>query len=97
MSGKLKHQSLWDKIWRDSDGKVVIWQTPNVWLIGWAIFTFASLLFSKGLISNILSWAGEASLFVWCLQEIFKGVNYFRRMLGAVVLFYAIMALLRSF
>lgn len=88
---------LWDKIWRDDEGNVVIWQMPNIWLIGWAVLTFASLLFSKGLISNILTWAGEASLIIWCLLEIFKGVNYFRRFLGLAVLVYAIITLLRTF
>lgn len=88
---------LWDKIWRDSSGKVVIWQTPNYWLIGWAVLTFASLLFSKGHIANILTWTGEASLIIWCLLEVFRGVNYFRRLLGIVVLVYAVITLLRSF
>jgi hypothetical protein len=88
---------VWDKIWRDDDGNVVIWQMPNVWLIGWAVLTFASLLFSKGHIANILTWAGEASLIIWCLLEIFKGVNYFRRALGIAVLVYAVITLLRTF
>lgn len=87
---------LWDKFWRDKHGNVVIWQMPNIWLIGWAVLTFISLLFSKGAIASALTWAGEASLIVWCLMEIFKGVNYFRRTLGLVVLFYAIMTLIRS-
>lgn len=90
------HRNIWDKIWRDKSGRIVVWQTPNAPLIGWAVLTFASLLFSKGHISNALTWAGEASLIVWCLLEIFKGANYFRRALGLTVLYYAIMTLLRS-
>lgn len=88
--------NIWDKIWHDDRGRVVIWQTPNMPLIAWAVLTFLSLLFHRGHIADILAWSGSAALITWCLLEIFKGVNYFRRALGAAVLFYAIMALIKS-
>ena len=87
---------LWDKIWRDDEGRVVIWQNPNKWLIGWLIFTFLSLFFT-GLTADILGWIGSAALIIWSLLEIFKGANYFRRGLGFIVLIYAIAALIKSF
>lgn len=90
-------KNFWDKIWRDDSGNIVLWQWPNIWLIGWAVLTFISLLFSSGMIADILTWAGEASLIIWCLLEIFKGVNYFRRGLGVIVLYYAVTTLLRTF
>ena len=90
-------KNIWKKIWRDDEGKVVIWQLPNKWLYGWAIFTFIALLFSKGTISNILTWLAEAALIIWCYLEILKGVNYFSRALGIIVLFYAVKTVLRSF
>lgn len=89
-------KTIWDKTWRNQEGKVVIWQMPNAWLIGWAIFTFMALLVS-GKTSDVLSWIGEASLVVWCLDEMLRGVNYFRRALGLVVLIYAVVTILRSF
>ena len=88
---------LWDKIWRERNGrgKVVIWQNPNPWLIGWAVLTVISLLFA-GRTSDYFSWAAHAALIVWCFLEIFKSVNYFRRALGVVVLIFAIMSLLQN-
>lgn len=78
-------RTLWEKIWHNEDGDVVIWQWPNVWLIGWAAVNFFSLIMpSGGLVSNILWWVGVALLAIWALLEITKGANYFRRALGVV-------------
>jgi hypothetical protein len=89
------NRSLWDKIWKDRRGQVVIWQTPNIPLIGWAVLTFLSLLFS-GRQADIFSWLGSASLFVWSLLEIFRGANYFRRALGVLVFAMAIMLFIKN-
>ena len=89
---------LWDKFWREDggDGRVVIWQIPNVPLIVWAVFTTLSLLFS-GSTSDVLSWIAGASLIIWCLLEIFKGANYFRRTLGLIILAFAVISLIKNF
>jgi hypothetical protein len=64
-------------------------------LIGWAVLTVISLLFS-GRVSDVFSWAAHAALIIWALLELFKGVNYFRRGLGLVILIFAIMSLLQN-
>ncbi len=80
-------RSLWDKIWKDGQGNVVIWQFPNLWLIGWAVLDVASLFMAnKSTASDILSWLSSGALIIWSLLEILTGVNYFRRGLGVVVL-----------
>jgi hypothetical protein len=89
-------KNLWDKIWKDNNGKIVIWQMPNWFLIGWAILTFISLLFT-GRTADIFSWAASASLIYWCWLEITQGVNYFRRALGLFILYYSIVTVLKSF
>ncbi|HET8991706.1 MAG TPA: hypothetical protein VFN31_01580 [Candidatus Saccharimonadales bacterium] len=81
---RAKTDNLWDRIWRDEDGDIVIWQTPNAYIIGWAVLTIISL-FVTGTIANIFTWLGIAALVIWAALEILKGVNYFRRALGAVV------------
>lgn len=90
------HRSLWDRTWKDKNGRVVLWQTPNAWLIAWAAITTLSLFFTRGT-ADILSGIASAALIVWSLLEIFKGVNYYRRVLGIAVLAYALAALLKSF
>jgi len=86
---------LWDRFWKDKHGKVVIWQFPNVFLIGWAVLTTLSLFFN-GHIADIFSWVGSAALIIWALLEITKGTNYFRRALGLVVLIAAVMSLIKN-
>ena len=88
-------KDIWDKIWRNKNGRVVIWQAPNMWLIGWALFVTLSLLFTSRL-ADIFSWIGSASLIIWAVLEILKGVNYLRRALGLLVLIYAVATLIKS-
>ena len=87
---------LWNKIWRDRHGDVVIWQFPNKWLFGWAVLTVISL-FLHGGAGTVVSILADISLVVWALFELFQGVNYFRRGLGLVVLLFTIASLLRNF
>lgn len=87
---------IWDKTWKNRRGEVTLWQTPNAWLIGWAAFTTLSLFFS-GRTSDVFSWIASAVLIIWSLLEIFRGANYYRRILGIAVLAYAIATLLKSF
>ncbi len=88
--------SLWDKVWKDTSGKVVVWQWPNRWLIAWAVLTGLSLALN-GRAADICSTAGSVALLAWSALEIFKGVNYFRRALGALVFLFAITSLIKSF
>jgi hypothetical protein len=89
-------RSLWDKIWKDKNGHVVIWQMPNVWIIGWAVLTTVSLFFI-GRTADVISGVASVSLVVWSVLEILRGTNYFRRFLGLIVIIYAVAALIRTF
>ncbi len=91
----IHRRSLWDRIWKDKNGKIAVWQMPNAWLIGWAAITTISLLFTRRP-ADILSAIASVSLLIWSLLEIFRGASYFRRLLGAVILLYTIAALLKS-
>lgn len=86
--------SLWDKTWKDKNGNIVLWQRPNIWLIVWAVLTTVSLFFF-GIAANVLAIISHASLLVWSMLEIFRGINYFRRFLGVLVLLYVIAVLLK--
>lgn len=88
-------QDWWDKFWKDSRGKIVIWQRPNSLLIAWIGFTLVSLFAPRGSAESIFWWASQAALGGWSLLEITRGVNYFRRLLGAVVLVIVLLAVLK--
>jgi hypothetical protein len=73
-------------LFTNKNGKVVIAQVPNPALLGWAIF----LILGHLLDSENLKWLSSTFLFTWAFMEIYQGVSYFRRFLGAAVLLYII-------
>jgi len=90
------HKDIWNRIWRDRHGRIVIWQWPNPPLYVWIVFTVLSLLFN-GHVADFFSWIADLGLLVWALLEIFKAVNYFRRGLGIIVLVFTIMSIIKNF
>jgi hypothetical protein len=82
---RANNRSLWDKFWCDKDGHVVIAQVPNIWLVLWIILEIVSLFSSSHRAELITWWAASAALGIWSLLEIFRGVNYFRRLLGLCI------------
>ncbi len=82
--------NLFDRTFRDSDGNVVIAQPPNLPLLVWLAATGLKLILVSGNLHLGLDAIAFGSLFIWAWQELFQGVNYFRRALGFVVLLGAI-------
>ncbi len=80
-----KKRSFWDKFWRDNNGKIVIGQKPNVFFGAWILLTVFSFFVATGP-GNLLFQTGKLSLFIWAILEITRGVNYFRKLYGLVVL-----------
>ena len=78
--------TLFDKIFRDSDGNIVIAQMPNLPIIVWVTASLLKLVFPTGEINTGLDALAFGSLFTWAWLELFQGVNYFRRALGLGVL-----------
>ena len=78
--------SLLDKTFRDSSGQIVIAQMPNLPLLVWIGATLLKLIFTSGQIYSILDAIAFGALFTWAWEELFQGVNYFRRGLGLLIL-----------
>jgi hypothetical protein len=87
-------QDLWDKFWKDKHGDVVVYQHPNAFVIAWLVLTLVSL-FTTGKVADIFWYVALAVLTVWALLEIFKGVNYLRRVFGGFVLLLIVVAAFR--
>ena len=79
------NNTLFDKIFRDSNGEIVIAQMPNLPIIVWTVASLLKLIFPTGEINTGLDVLAFGSLFTWAWLELFQGVNYFRRTLGLVV------------
>lgn len=83
------------KCFKDKEGNIAIFQAPNLPIILW--FTCAVLntfIADTSTVHRVLETVGFGALFVWAWLEIFYGVNYFRRALGAIIL--VVSVLLRS-
>ncbi|GBE91580.1 hypothetical protein [Nostoc cycadae] len=78
--------TLFDRIFRDSNGNIVIAQPPNPPLILWVVASLLTLIFQSGTINAVLQILANGALFTWAWLELFQGVNYFRRALGLIVL-----------
>lgn len=74
------------KFWEDVQGKVIVWQSPNIWLATWFITMVAGWFLPLGWPQKLLSYVSLLSLIVWAVLELTKGVNYFRRLIGLLVL-----------
>jgi hypothetical protein len=71
---------------KDHDGQLVIWQWPNIPLIGWAVFKVLSLITQAGTLKTWSAHLSTAFLFTWAYLEITGGASYFRRVLGTIVM-----------
>lgn len=77
----------WFDWWfRDRHGRVVIAQPPNLTLWVWIVATAVRVLLDPtGAIGTAVRVVGVAALLAWALDEIVRGVNPWRRLLGVVV------------
>jgi len=81
-----KETTLFDRTFRDSEGKIVLVQMPNLPLLVGLAATLFQLILPSGNLQTGLDLVAFGALFTWAWQEVFEGVNYFRRALGLVVL-----------
>jgi hypothetical protein len=68
-------------------GRITVAQFPNVSLTIFFICQAALWLWNPaGTVEGIIDWTGRAELAWWSVDEIARGVNPFRRLLGLVIL-----------
>ena len=81
-------RSALDWLFRDrATGRYVIWQFPNIALLVFlAARVLEWLIGGDGALAVALQWLGTAAILWWAGDEVLRGVNPFRRILGAVVL-----------
>jgi hypothetical protein len=78
--------TLLDRVFRNSEGQIIIIQIPNLPILIWTLASLLKLVFTTGRINLGLEMLAFASLFSWAWGELFEGVNYFRRGLGLLVI-----------
>lgn len=77
-------------------GRIVIMQRPNTALIVWMVASVAwMVLDAEGAWGRGLRVVATVALSWWAVDEVVRGVNPWRRLLGAVVLAGLVVSLLR--
>jgi hypothetical protein len=81
-----RERSFWDKFWEDENGNLVVVKRPNLPLIVFFASAIIYALWQYNDFGKFFGLVALVSLGVWALLEIFRGDNYFRRLLGVSVL-----------
>jgi hypothetical protein len=74
------------KLFRSKDRQIVLLQAPNAALATYIVAIIIGRFLPPGNWLQAERAVAYGVLFTWAWMEIFSGVNYFRRALGAVVL-----------
>lgn len=83
---KVQETTLFDRTFRDSEGNIVIAQMPNLPILVGLAATLLQFVLPSGNLQTGFDLVGFGALFTWAWQELFDGINYFRRALGLVAL-----------
>lgn len=78
-----KETTLFDRTFRDSEGKIVVAQMPNLPILVGLTATLIQFVLPSGN-QTAFGLVAFGALFTWAWQELFEGVNYFRRSLGLI-------------
>jgi len=81
---KVSQPTLFDRIFRDSEGRIVIAQPPNLPVLVGVTAILLQFILPGGKVQTVSELVGFGALFTWAWQELFQGVNYFRRSLGLI-------------
>ena len=79
---EVEKTTLFDRIFRDSEGNIVIAQAPNLPVLVGVAAAFLQYVLPAGQLQISAELIAFGALFTWAWQELFDGVNYFRRALG---------------
>jgi hypothetical protein len=91
------NSTLFDRLFRNNTGEIVIAQAPNIPILVWISATLLKLVFKTGQVKIALDILALGSLFYWSFLEITQGATYFRRDLGVIVLIALIVSVIERF
>lgn len=72
------------RFFRDRNGRLVLWQFPNLPLL-LGLSATAARTVTEGRAHRLADLLSFGALFVWAWLELFEGASPFRRLLGATV------------
>lgn len=86
----MKLTALSNNFIKDKDGKLAIWQTPNLPVVLWFACMSIARFVPDTSLRNGFEFLSAAFLLTWAYLEITEGSSHFRRVLGGVVMTWVI-------
>lgn len=78
-------------------GRITLLQVPNWSLLTWLLASAVmSLGHPEGRLHDVVAVLASLALALWAVDEVLRGVNPFRRILGAVVFIWLVVSLVRG-
>ena len=79
-------QTFIEKCYKNDKGKVTLAEIPNLPVIVWLVCVIIQKVVSTGTLHDLAGVIGFGAVFTFAWMELFDGSNYFRRLLGLIVL-----------
>lgn len=86
----MSKQTFVEKCYKNDQGKITIAEPPNLPILVWLVSVVLQKIISNGTVHDIFVVIGFGAIFTWAWLEVFQGTNYFRRLLGVVVIVAAV-------
>ena len=64
------HETQPGRFFRDDKGRVVLWQTPNIPIVGWALFSALAYVLPAGHWKVLADYLAFGFLFTWAFLEV---------------------------
>lgn len=93
----MQNRSFLNKCFYDKNNKLTIAQAPNKWIVSALLFITLGRLNFLSDYKFTIDMLASATLVIWAGLEITSGANYFRRLLGTIVLTLVIINLVLRF
>ena len=90
-------ETLFDRLFRDINGEIVVAQAPNLPILIWIAATLLKLVVKTDRLKIALDLLAFGSLSYWSFLEISEGANYFRRDLGVIVAIAIVTSLIQRY
>ena len=65
------HQNLIRRFFSDKNGKLTIWQRPNIPLLIWLVATVLSHILHPGDWQTLIAHLSKAAIIVWAIMEVY--------------------------
>jgi hypothetical protein len=84
-------QTFIDRCYKDTSGNITLAQTPNAPILIWIVCGLIRFIHLPPHIDTGIAFIGTSAIVIWAWLELVSGANYFRRVLGFVVLLFTIL------